>query len=387
LTPPALQIPAPSDADGVKADIGLWITARGVRRAGMVAHMRETPPVAERQCGVFSEAQARRCGWTQSALRCAVRSGRLIRLRAGAFQLAELGDLDQFTQARWRHAAPGIAAALTTPGAQASHSTAAVLHRLPMAFLPDLPCVSVVPWHTGEVCRVHVHRTTSAGFTLPVGQVECTSVARIVVDLAREHGSSAGVVPLDFALRRGLVSAAQLATTLEHCRGWPGVTQARAAIASADVRSESPLESLSRLKFPIFDLPMPELQTSIGDRRGRFIGRVDFYWDEFGVVGEVDGLQKYDDLSRPILRNEKLRQEYLEETGLIVVRWGQRQLSSFEVVAERLSRAFARGAARRPEDRSWTVLNHPTAATLTPAASLIALSSDAGGVKADGAWG
>ena len=25
------------------------------------------------------------------------------------------------------------------------------------------------------------------------------------------------------------------------------------------------------------------------------IGRLDFYWDEFGVVGEADGRAKYDD--------------------------------------------------------------------------------------------
>lgn len=319
--------------------------------------MREFPPVAQLQCGVFSLAQALGSGWTQSALRWAVGAGTLHRLRAGTFQVADFGHLDEFAESRWRHAAPAIAAALTTPGAQASHSTAAVLHDLPLAFLPRLSCATVVPWHTGEVRGVHVHRTASAGFTLPVGQVECMSVARTVVDLAREHGPHAGVVPLDFALRHTLVSAAELAHTLEHCRGWPGVTQARAAIAAADAHSESPLESLSRTMFPKFDVPAPELQIAIGDRRGRFIARVDFYWDEFGVVGEADGLQKYDDATKPALREEKVRQEDLEETGLIVVRWGQVQLSKFESVADRLRRAFARGRARRPVDRRWSVLH------------------------------
>ncbi|MDQ2749594.1 MAG: type IV toxin-antitoxin system AbiEi family antitoxin domain-containing protein, partial [Actinomycetota bacterium] len=292
--------------------------------------MPEIPPVALVQCGVFSLRQAHGCGWTQSALRWAVNAGRLHRLRAGAFQVADLSHLDEYAASRWRHAAAAIAVVLTTPGAQASHSTAAVLRDLPLAFLPESACATVVPWHTGELRGVHVHRTTSAKFTLPVGQVECTSIARTVVDLAREHGPQAGIVPLDFALRRELVSAADLAHTLEHCRRWPGVTQARAVIAAADARSESPLESLSRMKLATFDLPRPELQLAIGDRRGRFVGRVDFYWDEFGVVGEADGLQKYDDATSPTLREEKIRQENLEETGLIVVRWGQAQLSAFE---------------------------------------------------------
>jgi very-short-patch-repair endonuclease len=320
--------------------------------------VREIPSIARRQCGVFSAAQAASSGWTQSALRWAVRSGHLDRPRAGVFQVADLGclDIDEGTQRRWRHAAPAIAASLTTPGAQASHSTAAVLHGLPHAFLPELPCVSVVPWHTGEIRHVHVHRTTAAPLTLPVGAVPCTSIARTVVDLAREHGPTAGTVPLDFALRRGLVTAADLADVLAHCRGWPGVRDARAAIDAADARSESPLESLSRMKFPRFDLPMPQLQTSVGDHVGRFIGRVDFYWDRFGVVGEADGLQKYDDEDSDPLRAEKLRQEHLEDTGLIVVRWSQKDLPTFEEVAGRLRRAFRRGAQRSADDRRWILL-------------------------------
>ena len=318
--------------------------------------MRELPYHAAEQCGVFTTAQARRAGWTTTALRHAVRSGRLVRLRIGAYQDASLDGLNQFERARWRHAAPAIAAVLTTPGALASHSTSAVARGIPLLFIPMRPCVSVVPWHTGEISRVHVHRCTAAPLTLPAGYVPCTSIERTLIDLAREHGATAGVVSLDYALHEQLTDLSRLYTELDRCVRWPGVRAAREAIRLADARSESPLESRSRLKIPEFGLAAPEPQVSIGNESGGFVGRVDFYWDEFGVVGEVDGAVKYDDEQDRPLHKEKLRQEALENLGLEVVRWGATELRDFDAVAARLRRAFARGAKPGSQDRRWTVL-------------------------------
>src|SRR4051794_32398104 len=91
---------------------------------------RPLPSPADEQCGVFSTAQAIAEGWTSHALRHAVDRGRIHRLRTGAYRAADLTDLrpdlTSFERARWQHAAPAIAAALTTPGAAASHSAAAV---------------------------------------------------------------------------------------------------------------------------------------------------------------------------------------------------------------------------------------------------------------------
>ncbi|MGH8963294.1 MAG: hypothetical protein ACRDWT_19230, partial [Jatrophihabitantaceae bacterium] len=60
-------------------------------------------------------------------------------------------------------------------------------------------------------------------------------------------------------------------------------------------------------------------QAQLFDTGGRFVGRADFYWPEFGVVGEADGRMQYDD--RTVLLAEKRRREALEALGLIVVRW------------------------------------------------------------------
>jgi hypothetical protein len=77
------------------------------------------------------------------------------------------------------------------------------------------------------------------------------------------------------------------------------------------IEPESALESASRFKLD-GRVPTPELQASIFDHLGTFLGRCDLLWDEVGAVGEADGLDKYDDAQRSSLRQEKLRQERFE---------------------------------------------------------------------------
>jgi len=172
---------------------------------------------------------------------------------------------------------------------------------------------------------VHLHRCA-----LPPRShdaVGCASIERIVIDLAREHGMPAGLVAADFVLHEGMTSMPRLLAELEACRRWPGVRAAAEAIAFTDGRAESVLESRSRLAIRDWGLPAPEPQVRIGDRWGRFVARVDFYWDEFGIVGEADGDLKYDDDDPTPLHKEKRRQEVLEQDlELPVVRWGNGDL-------------------------------------------------------------
>jgi hypothetical protein len=116
----------------------------------------------------------------------------------------------------------------------------------------------------------------------------------------------------------------------------------------ADARAESPLESVSRLVLRWAGLPTPDLQVTLFDEYGVPVGRGDFYWDEFGVVGEADGRTKYDD--RSVLTREKLRQERLEDLRAVVCRWGwDDAVYARGALQARVARAFERGRAR---DRS-----------------------------------
>ncbi len=186
-----------------------------------------------------------------------------------------------------------------------------------------------------------------------VANVPVTTVARSIVDVARERGHDVALVAADAAVRTELVTARELDDAFSRQRGWPGRSAAAQALALVDPDAESPLETLSRLRMGECALPKPTLQQEIGDEYGSPLGRVDFYWDEFGVVGEADGEMKYDSLAA--VTAEKRRQSRLLETGLIVVRWQWQDLRHFDAVGQRLRSAFRRGR-RRGDGRAWSLL-------------------------------
>jgi hypothetical protein len=173
--------------------------------------------------------------------------------------------------------------------------------------------------------------------------VLATTRARTVVDLARRVTPRSGVVVADSAMRQGC-SRDDLQAVLDYCRRWPGRRRAVAVVDFADPRSESALESVSRVLFREAGIPAPELQWSFDDDDGT-IGRVDFYWEEFRVVGEADGMKKYDEPGAG--RREKLREMRLEDIELEVVRWTWDEIwRQPDVVLGRLRRAMNRGRYR-----------------------------------------
>ncbi|MGI8506786.1 MAG: hypothetical protein DLM58_21220 [Pseudonocardiales bacterium] len=322
--------------------------------------MHPYPPVAAARLGVFTYAEAIASGWTDKALRWAVNRATLIRLRSGVFGIPVARPTNPFVAARQHIARAAIAAVLANPAAAASHTCAAVLDGLPVWYLPGSPCVTVPPRFVGDIESTHLHRARMPADHLVSGAVAQTAVARTVIDIGREHGALSAVVTADAALHRGLVTPAQLRGQLHDCRGWPGVRAARHAIAFADERAESALESASRFRLD-GRVPTPELQASVFDQLGTFRGRCDFLWEEHGVVGEADGMEKYDDDAQISLREEKLRQESFEQAGLVVVRWVRADLDNVDALVDRIRAAFAR-AARLAEPRRWNVLHRPRAA-------------------------
>lgn len=106
-----------------------------------------------------------------------------------------------------------------------------------------------------------------------------------------------------------------------------GAARARCVLEFADAASESAGESFSRVGIRMLSLPAPQLQVPFADARGP-IGVVDFFWRQFGVIGEFDGRGKYlreeFTLGRPIadiVMAEKARENRLRALGFVVVRW------------------------------------------------------------------
>jgi hypothetical protein len=181
-----------------------------------------------------------------------------------------------------------------------------------------------------------------------IENVPVTSAARTCVDVARDRSLLCGVVLLDAALHAAATSVEEIEDVLRSCWNWPKIRRAQRALALADARSESPLETISRLVIPRLGFPAPEPQRWIFDTAGRPIARSDFYWDAVGVVGEADGRGKYSAPEAFVL--EKDRQDALEDLGLIVVRWGWTAAwNRHDVLRRKIAGAFERGVRR---DRS-----------------------------------
>ena len=174
-----------------------------------------------------------------------------------------------------------------------------------------------------------------------------------MIDIAREHGRDSAVCVGDAALRRHMTTPDALAATVAECGRWPGIRRARGVIDLLDPLSESPLESVGRLRIHDLGLPRPQLQVNIFDLTGRFLGRVDQYWDEPGVFGEVDGKEKYGDQPRASWWAEKKRHERIEDTGLVGLRYGQAEIEDPPELARKVTSAFRRGFARPPGERAW----------------------------------
>ncbi len=174
--------------------------------------------------------------------------------------------------------------------------------------------------------KVHTHRLDPIEVVV-VNGMAVTSPARTVLDVAAASPFEQAVVIADSALHQRLTTVADLQAGLDAFVGRHGRRRAAAVVAFADGRSESVGESRSRVLFSAAGLPMPTLQHEFRLRNGALVARVDFWWEQFQLVGEFDGLKKYRgdfagaDAS-DIVIGEKLREDKLRRIVAGVERWG-----------------------------------------------------------------
>jgi hypothetical protein len=170
--------------------------------------------------------------------------------------------------------------------------------------------VTQAPLRTGEVVRT--------------GPLRLTSAARTLLDCARQWDLDDAVVALDAAQLAGRVTARDLADGVAALHGWRGARRAARAVALADGRAESPLETRGRLRIVGAGLPTPQLQTEI-HAGGRLVGVVDAWFDQAAVAVEFDGRIKYTDPWRgrspeQVLWDEKRREDQLRALDIRLVR-------------------------------------------------------------------
>lgn len=294
--------------------------------------------------------------WTESAHRHAVQVGRLDRMQPGVLAGTLSPDEPRYARARAANLRRARAASLKCDRSALSHASGCITHDLPvLGKAVTRSCLTVqAGTPLRRLAKVHLHRA-SIGDILTVNGFPVTPIARSVLDLAREHGVLAGLAAADAALHSEVITRDELYAELAVQERWPGVRRARFVAGFADGRTESPLESLSRLRMFERRLPRPEPQVLICNDHGDIVTRADFYWAEFGVIGESDGAIKWE--QDPAARDRRdAKTRLLEELGLIVVRWGWAEAYTFDGVDRRLRLGFARGARPGSPLRNWGVL-------------------------------
>lgn len=290
-----------------------------------------------RQGGLVTREQLLAAGVSARQLSGAGRG--LVRIRRGVY--ADRAVAEGLSRAARTALEVRAARLVTAVDLVAARATAALVHDLPL--LGPRPTTPHLverkqdrPLHRGASTTLRPEEVVDVG-------VPATSVPRTVMDIARVRGFTAGVVIADAALA-GRVSRGGLEHVLEGRQNWPGADAAHRAIAFADARSESPLESLGRVRFAEQGLPPPDLQLLIADEEGPF-ARVDQAWEEHRAVAEADGALKY--ATPADLFSEKRREDRLRDLGWEVVRytWDD-ALRRPDLLAARVRRAFLRSSRR-----------------------------------------
>lgn len=151
------------------------------------------------------------------------------------------------------------------------------------------------------------------------------------------------VAMLDSALWQGQFSYEHLESLCESGGSLRGMQDVRRALPLATDGAQTVLETISRLTFSDYKLPIPTLQEPIRDARG-LIGVVDFAWLALGVLGEADGAIKYTDSQT--LMDERAREQRLRDAGYEVFRWTWSEIHNEPVKVVNRFHAAVRKAKR-----------------------------------------
>ncbi|WP_324014474.1 hypothetical protein [Microbacterium sp. JZ37] len=201
--------------------------------------------------------------------------------------------------------------------------SAAVRHALPVFGEPrDIHLLHMGRGHSYRRGDVLAHTSMAEREIVRVDGVRMTSKLETAIDLARVLPLAFGVAVVDAALRSGLTSD-DLERRIRELPNRRGARLGRAALKAADARSESVLESVSRVVLELlgFESPEPQVEFVVNGR----VRRVDAWWRSVRVIGEADGRAKYaqptDSSTALVLREERRRENALQIAAGRVIRW------------------------------------------------------------------
>jgi very-short-patch-repair endonuclease len=283
----------------------------------------EITALMARQHGVISGAQLDRLGAGRSAVRTAVRNGWLALVAPGVYASTAAAITVDYRRTL------GLLA--LGPDAVVSHRAAAFLHEFDRSS-PDIVEFTVARGARNAKLDMPVHST----FVLPridrvtVGRYPCTSATRTI----------------DSAVRTGRSSPVVLVDRLGDLRG-PGRWGARLLDdLLVDTGGHTMLERRFLEVVRRAGLPRPRTQV-IHRRDGQTFARVDFLFDDHGIVIEVSGRKGH---SSPSERaRDAQRRNELQDAGRLVYEYTWEQVTRRAAwVAETLGARLAAAQQRAP---------------------------------------
>lgn len=143
-----------------------------------------------------------------------------------------------------------------------------------------------------------------------------TSIDRTIADLGRRLPLIEAVTVLDMAMHRRLVSEARVHAWIARHQRCPGIACLRRALELAEPRTESVMETRLRLLLVLPGLPRPQVQVTLRDDGGHFLGRPDLYYPSHRLALEYDGAGH-----RERLVADNRRQNRLVDAGYRLLRF------------------------------------------------------------------
>jgi len=289
--------------------------------------------LAGRQGGLINRQQSLAEGLTARQLRTLLDGGRWDRMTRGVYLTPVDSYLDQFDTARQRAAWLGV---LAVPGATATGMAALALHEirgLPVRIPSEvcLPGGGSVAGPRGITVRRYQEPIPALllnGF--PVAEV-IPALGQALCRLSLHHG----VAVIDSALHLGRVTKSDLQQVAQQIAGRRGARTARRALALADGRAESPLESWARVVFVDAGLAPTTLQREFYDDRGRAWARGDLAWrrtDGTWVLVEMDGFEVH---AAPgaVYRDRSRQNRLMMDRAVTLLRFTNKDLRDGSAVA------------------------------------------------------
>lgn len=234
--------------------------------------------------GLILRERALREGVDPDQVMKALRTGRIRRVQRCVY-VRRATDVAPLALARAAVLSSGVADAV------ASHQTAARVHGIAV---PDGRWPEHVTVARNER-RIRRRELICHGRALAQGDVELrdgvplTTAVRSLLDMSTEVARLNAVWAIDDAIRNGLVTADEMATSLKTRHGGRGDGVIKMRVSEADGRAESILETAGRLALKDAGVQLPIAQHEVFDGGGKVVARLDAAYPELGLGIEYDG--------------------------------------------------------------------------------------------------